>query len=185
MRYLRVLFALGLTTALQGVDLPRKSPEFNIQMPGAKPVLLSQYKGKAVVMAFILSYCSHCQKAVACLTKDEAELGPRGLQVLGVIVDDPKQVPDFIRKFKPAFPVGYTTDTKAVLDFMQHPAAAVPHMPLIAFIDKNGMIRAQYEGDDPLLKEEVMEANLRKGIDDLLKGVVQKTVRPVTPKKAE
>ena len=41
-------------------------------------------------------------------------------------------------------------------------------MPLLAFIDKQGDIRAQYEGDDPFFNEQV-ERNLRKEIEALLK----------------
>ncbi|HUA58667.1 MAG TPA: TlpA disulfide reductase family protein [Verrucomicrobiae bacterium] len=168
---LKTLFlALALPALARAVDLPRKALDFTIQMNSGKPLQLSQYKGKTIVMLFILTTCPHCQKAVSCLSKDTAEFTPRGLQVLAAAVEEgaAAHVPDFIRVFKPAFPVGYTADYDAVFRFMQHSPKAVPHMPLVAFIDRTGMIRAQYEGTDAFLQDPVIEANLRKGIADLL-----------------
>jgi peroxiredoxin len=182
MLQLRVTAALALALALapisQAVDLPRKSPEFTIQMNNGKPLQLAQYRGKAVVLAFILTTCPHCQKAVGFLSKDAAEFAPRGLQVLAAAVeaDAAQHVPNFMAAFKPPFPVGFSNDPNAVLDYMQHPRAVIPHMPMLVFIDKDGMIRAQFEGDSPMLEEKAMEETLHKQIDELLKG-------PATPKK--
>jgi peroxiredoxin len=177
----RVIAVLVLTLPFppvtRALDLPRKSPDFTIQMNKGKPLQLSQYKGKAVVLAFILTTCPHCQKAVTCLIKDAAEFAPRGLQVLAAAVetDAAKLAPGFVQKFNPTFPVGFNTDVYAVLDYLQHPRAVVPKMPMLVFIDRDGMIRAQLEGDNPLLEEQVMEVSLHKQIDDLLRGVASKS----------
>jgi peroxiredoxin len=158
-------------------------------MNNGKPLQLSQYKGKAVVLAFILTTCPHCQKAVACLIKDAAEFAPRGLQVLAAVVEDgaAKNVPGFVQKFKPPFPVGFNDNRFAVLDYLQHPPAVMAKMPMLVFIDKDGIIRAQFEGNDPILEEKVMDVNLHKQIDDLLKGVAAKSdaKKVVGPPKKE
>ena len=44
-------------------------------MKGGQPLHLSQYKGKVVVMAFILTTCSHCQRTTGYLNKLQKELG--------------------------------------------------------------------------------------------------------------
>ena len=36
-------------------EVPRKAPEFAIQMPDGKQVLVSSYKGKVLCLAFILT----------------------------------------------------------------------------------------------------------------------------------
>ena len=41
---------------------------------------------------------------------------------------------------------------------------------MLVFIDKDGIIRAQFEGDAPILEEKVIEENLHKQIEELLKG---------------
>ena len=152
---------------VRAADLPRKAPDFTINLPGGKTLPLSQYKGHPVVLAFILTTCSHCQKTVGVLAKDQAEYGPRGLQVLASAIEQNAQaaLPLFIQNFRPPFPVGYNTQ-EAAGAFMQ-PTGPVPMMPLLAFIDRQGNIRAQHEGEEPFFND--LEQNLRKEIEALLK----------------
>jgi peroxiredoxin len=163
--------ALALIPLLaQAAELPRNAPEYTIERNGAAPLTLSQYKGKPVVLAFILTYCSHCQRTVGFLSKDQNEYGPRGLQVVGCAIENGAQlaVPEFLKNFNPPFPVGYNEGTTA-LGFMQHPVVKVPIMPMLAFIDREGMIRAQFEGDDEKFFGDQHEQNLKTQIEALLK----------------
>jgi thiol-disulfide isomerase/thioredoxin len=156
--------------AVNAANLPRKSPEFAINLNNGQRILLSQYKGKVVVLAFILTTCPHCQKTIRFLIKDQNELGPRGLQVLVSAIEDGAAIalPGFVKGFNPPFPVGFNMNRPAVFDYLQHPAMLIPHMPILAFIDKLGVIRAQYEGDDKFFDEGAGEQNLRNQIEDLL-----------------
>ena len=38
-----------------GIEIPRKSPEFVIEMGGGKQLLVSQYRGKVLCLVFILT----------------------------------------------------------------------------------------------------------------------------------
>jgi len=154
----------------EAASLPRQSPELAINLGGGKQVLLSQYRGKVVAVIFILTYCPHCQKAIQCLIKDQNELGPRGFQVMASAIENMAAagLPGFMRTFNPPFPVGIS-EQKAALDYMEHPLALIPHMPLLAFVDREGLIRAQYEGDSPLLTADQMEKTIRDQIEELLK----------------
>jgi peroxiredoxin len=169
-RWIRAAALLPLfLPAVRAAGPPRKAPDYTINLTGGKTLQLSQYKGHVVVMAFILTYCSHCQKTIGLLSKDQKEFGPRGLQVLASAIESGAQlsVPVFLQNFQPPFPVGYNTGDSAVA-FMQHPAGKVPMMPLMAFIDRAGNIRAQYEGDDPFFGDQI-EQNLHQQIEALLK----------------
>jgi len=140
-------------------------------MNGAVPVALSQYSGKPVVLAFILTTCSHCQYTTGLLTKLQTEFVSKGLQVLEAAVngDAAADLPNFIKRFRPNFPVGYITDVDGVLNFLQHPAAAIPHMPMVAFIDRHGVVRQQYQGADAALSDEAtQEQSLRAEIVKLI-----------------
>src|ERR1051326_4468599 len=151
------LFCAGVFS-LQGAVIPRPAPDLAINLAPGKQIRISQYKGKTVVLAFILTYCSHCQKTVGFLAKDQQEFGPQGLQVLASAVDAPTAVPGFIQKFNPPFPVGFNTNEEA-MGFMQHVPMVMAYMPMISFIDKDGIIRAQYEGRDPFMNEDALEKN--------------------------
>ena len=159
---------LSMAVAAQAANLPRPTPDFAINLAPNKQLKLGQYKGHPVVLIFILTYCSHCQKSIAFLIKDQQEFGPRGLQVLATAIDLPTAVPGFIKQFNPPFPVGFNSNDEAV-SYLQHVPMMILHMPAIVFIDKDGVIRAQYEGDDPFMSEGVQEKNLHDKIEELMK----------------
>ena len=69
----------------------------------------------------------------------------------------------------PGFPVGYGTSAEAV-KFLQHPPMMGFYMPALVFIDKDGVIRAQYEGRDELLKEATQEKTVREKILEVMNG---------------
>jgi peroxiredoxin len=163
-----LVLACALTAA--GQQLPRKAPDFTINMNGGKKIQLSEYKGKGVVLAFILTTCSHCQATTGLLTRLQAEYGPKGLQVLESAIDQGAEafVPRFIQQFQPGFPVGFN-DITAVLSFLQHPPMKTPYMPMLAFIDRQGNIVAQYIGNDPDMSEGIQEKSLRTQIEKILK----------------
>jgi peroxiredoxin len=151
--------------------LPRKATDLQIQMNGGKPIELSQYRGKPLVLAFILTTCSHCQYTTGLLVKLQTEFVAKGLQVIECAVNDgaSADVPNFIKRFQPNFPVGYSTDTVGVLSFLQHPVSSVPHMPMLAFIDRHGIIREQFQGSDAILNDDAkQEENLRAEIEKLV-----------------
>jgi cytochrome oxidase Cu insertion factor (SCO1/SenC/PrrC family) len=164
------LLTVAAALAVPGAQLPRQAPELTINLNGGKKLLLSEYKGKAVVVAFILTTCSHCQYTTGLLSKAQEEFGPRGLQVLESAIDQGAEafVPRFIQTYKPNFPVGFNEFTTAQ-DFTQHSPMLIMHMPSLVFIDRQGRIVAQTEGDDPSMGEGLQEKNLRAKIEQLLR----------------
>ena len=170
-----------LAPTVYGGTLPRPAGDFSIDLTGGKQVKLSQFQGKTVALIFILTYCPHCQKISSFLIQDQRQYGPRGFQVLASAIEDgaAAAVPGFLQKFNPPFPVG-SNRRDAVLEFLQHPMAARLLMPQLVFIDRLGMMRAQYAGDDPFLDETKADANLGAKIDELLK-----TGAPAAAKKSK
>jgi peroxiredoxin len=151
--------------------LPRKALELQINTVNGKPLVLSQYHGKPVVLAFILTGCSHCQFTTGLLVKAQSEFAAKGLQVLECAVnpDADRSVAGFVQQFHANFPVGYNFDQDFLLEkFIEHPMNAVPHMPILMFIDRTGTIRAQYEGMDGFMADEKQEQNIRAEIQKLL-----------------
>lgn len=159
------ILCVSALAAAAAVETPRAAPELIINLAPNKQIKLSQYRDKTVVLAFILTYCSHCQAVLRGLIKDQRELGPKGLQVVACAIEDTAAtaVPGFVRQFAPGFPVGYSTSAEAV-KFLQHPPMMGFYMPALVFIDKTGTIRAQYEGRDEILKEATQEKTVRDKI---------------------
>jgi len=157
---------MGLACA---AEVPRPSPDFSFNLTGGQQLQISQYKGKVIALAFILTTCPHCQKTVGILSTMQNEYGPRGLQVLACATEDmaAMNVPDFIQRFHPPFPVGYKF-RDPVMEYLQHPTQFKMLMPQLVFIDRQEAIRAQYSGEDKFFAED-QEKHIREQIEELLK----------------
>lgn len=149
------------------VNPPRKAPEFAISMADGGTKLLSSYRGKVVCLAFMYTTCPHCQNETKLLTALNSEYGPRGFQPLGVVFDPMSNITvrDFIRNFRPNFPIGYST-REQVHNYLGYPLEAPSSVPQIVFIDRKGMIRQQSKQNYD--NETATEQNLRKMIETLL-----------------
>jgi peroxiredoxin len=150
--------------------VPRPSPDLAVSLNDGSQIHLSQYQGKVVVVAFILTTCPHCQFTVQTLAKLQQEYGPRGLQVIASAIEDMAKmdVPDFNRRFQPPYPVGFN-ERSGVLDYLQHPVMFRLLMPQVVVIDRKGIIRAQFSGDDKFFEKADQEKNFRDLLEPLLK----------------
>jgi thiol-disulfide isomerase/thioredoxin len=160
----RAVLALGAGAlgVLEAQQIPRPA-EFEITT-SAGPLKLSQYKGKTVVFALIRSSCSHCQEVTQLLRSLQQEFGGK-VQMLACdfVEDGPVVVPPFIERFKPGFPVGWTSIEKA-FKFLQLSLMTPGTVPKLVFIDKKGLVRAQYDGSDSLLDGGTRLAKIRAKI---------------------
>jgi hypothetical protein len=95
------------------------------------------------------------------------DLGPKGFAVIEAAVNDNADVPGFIRTYNPPFPVG-TAGGLGALEYMQWPPSQRPLVPLMAFIDRAGMIRAQYSGVDTNFFDDDMDKHIREQVEKLL-----------------
>jgi len=168
---MRFLSLIGvLSTALSfGADLPKPSPEFVINYPGGEQKLLSKLRGKVVLVEFLYTTCPHCQHTAGTFSALQNDFGARGFQALGIAFNEmsPMLVPDFIKDFKPTFPVGFSERDK-VLSYLGISIMDRFVVPQIVLIDRRGMIRAMSPplGDPNLQDDKIMRAK----IEELLGG---------------
>jgi hypothetical protein len=97
----------------------------------------------------------------------EKDLGPKGFAVVEAAVNENPDVPGFIQKYGANFPVG-TTSGMGALEYMQWPPTQRPLVPLMAFIDRTGVIRAQFTGVDTAFFGDDLEKNIRTEVEKLL-----------------
>lgn len=175
----KLLPLMALATSLFAVSapqaqIPRKAPEFVFKMTGGSQQLLSTYKGKTIVLAFLYTTCPHCQKTARVLSDVQKEYAAKGVQILAAVFDQgaEQRVVEFHNGLGLNFPVG-VSDTRTVLEYLQFPVDDPYFVPILVFIDKHGMIRSQYIGDEKFLAHQ--EVNIRAEIDKLLKGTTTTT----------
>ena len=152
---------------------PRKCADVPIKTTDGKTVHVSQYHGKVVMVAMFTTFCDHCLETLQSLADFQNQLGPKGLQVLAVAIDDhDTNVRPFADRYRFPFPVGYLSKDPAIelgnLKPGQHPT-----VPLIIFVDWMGNVRFQYQGNDPIFQHGVKD--LRVIANGLLKQAADKT----------
>jgi peroxiredoxin len=162
------LFAASFGAAvLPAAEIPRAAPDLPIPLPNGKQVKISDYRGKVLCLVFILTTCPHCQKTTQLLEGVYKDLAPRGFEVLEAALNDNPDVPSFVSNFKVPWPVG-TAGVLSAVDFIQLPKDKRPLVPFVVFIDRKGMIRAQYTGADEGFFDAQQDQHLRAEAEKLL-----------------
>ncbi len=82
-------------------------------------------------------------------------------------VNDNPDVPGFIQRFQPPFPIG-TAGGDAALKYLEWPQDQRPLVPLMMFIDRKGMVRAQYSGLDEKFFDDQQDQHIREVAEKLL-----------------
>ena len=104
----------------------------------------------------------------ALLKKLKAENAAQSLQVVAVVVqqDAAVKTAGFIAKNQPNFDVGYLDELPPYRKLINIEDKGA-HVPVLLFVDPNGMVRVQLFGDDPLMK--TPEPIVRSTVRELLK----------------
>lgn len=170
--------AAASTRLLSGATIPRPAPDILISMPNGKPpIRLSQYKGKVIALEFLLTYCSHCQRASRNTELIYRDYASQGFIALGAAINPGGDVNGYVHDHHLSFPVGSVGQDTCTF-FMQHLPISRLLLPQIAFIDRNFNIVEQHGGDDAAFFGEAEEKNMRAAVERLLKA-------PSTPKKSK
>ena len=168
MRRRELLSALTVAGLLKAADVPRPCPDFTVNMPGgARPVQLKEYRGRVVMVEFLLTYCSHCQRASRSTDLVYRELGPKGFQPIGIAVD-PGDTQKFVRDLNLSYPVGSAPQPLARA-FLQLSSVSSMLMPQAVFVDRSHVIREQLAGNNAFFGE-AEERNIREMVEKLLKA---------------
>jgi peroxiredoxin len=167
MRVFTIATLILAAGSLWAADIPRQSPDFPIQMAAGKQIKVSDYRGKVLCLAFILTTCPHCQKFTQILEGLYPELAPKGLAVVQAVVNDNPDVPAFVSQFKVPWPVG-TAGVLPAVDYIQWPHNKVPQVPFVVFIDRQGVIRAQFTGVDEAFFDNQEQQHIREQAEKLL-----------------
>jgi thiol-disulfide isomerase/thioredoxin len=182
-RALAVLALFAYSISAQTPAVPRKASDIGIQIGTDKYLWLSQQSGKTCVLAFILTTCPHCQFTVGLLNQIQKDYADKGVQVIASAIEPMSSlhIPAFQKQFQLQFPVGYN-DQNYVQKFLGRGDNDPMFMPQLAFVDRGGVIRAQYAGDDAALSRDIQDKSLREALDRTLKeGAPPKQSVPSRP----
>lgn len=161
-----VLLASSLVLFGQA-PVPRPAAELKIVQGSGQTAMLSSYRGRVVLLAFISTQCSHCQRASVVFEQLAREFASK-VQVAEIAFDEGADGAAFKKRFGLTFPVG-TGTSDAAHAFLGIPPGARLGTPQVVAIDRTGVIRAQSErSGTPMLQtadylRSLLNALLRSG----------------------
>jgi peroxiredoxin len=155
--------AAGVYVGLEG--MPGQRPDgaalLAVSLPDAsdKETPLAQWKGKVLVVNFWATWCAPCRDEMPEFVRAQRELGGRGLQFVGIAVDEPDKVARFAQELGLNYPAligGY-----GAMELSKSLGNRMMALPFTVVVDRSGRIAHTQLG--PL-----REAKLRAIVGDLL-----------------
>ena len=157
------------------IDLGTKAPDFSLLEPATgKTISLSDFKGQAIVIAFICNHCPYVVHLRDVFTRFAKEYQQRGLAVITINSNDvanyaddsPDKMVEHVKEFGFTFPYLYD-ETQAVAKAYQ--AACTPDFYL--FNSEHELYyRGQFDSSRPHNDKPVTGDDMKAAVDALLAG---------------
>jgi len=117
------------------------APDFTLPQPDGESLHLSAYRGKVVLLDFWATWCYPCREEIPHLVDLQQKYGDRGLQVLGISMDDsPDPVGPFYQQFHMNYPVVMGTAKTG------ESYGGILGLPITFLIGRDGRIYAKHIG---------------------------------------
>lgn len=128
-------------------------PDLEFHGLDGKAHRLSEWNGKLLLLNFWATWCTPCLKEIPLLVEIQREHGPRGLQIVGIAMDDVEPVRAFAQRLQMNYPIMVGQgEIASAMDQLGDPFGAFPFSVLIA---PDGRILDRRSGD--LSREEIQE----------------------------
>jgi peroxiredoxin len=120
----------------------KKAPDFELKDSDGRPVRLSDYAGKVVLLDFWATWCTPCKASVPWFNELQTKYSAEGFTVLGVSMDEKgwSVVKPFMDEMRMSYPVVLGTRRVAYL------YGDVESLPLAFFVDRRGRVAAIHLG---------------------------------------
>jgi peroxiredoxin len=120
----------------------KAAPDFTLTDVSGRPVKLSEYKGKVVLLNFWATWCGPCQAEIPWFIEFEKTYKDRGFEILGVSMDENgwQAVRPFVKQMAVQYPVMIGNDSVAQL------YGGIESLPMTFLIDRTGRIAGVHSG---------------------------------------
>ena len=162
----KLLLSLTLTSLLMFAASTRNATGYVIPLSKGRTYPIAAQKGKVVLFVMMETTCKSCGATIELLTRLQREYADKGVRMVAAAVDESEQNVDaFTVRYRPAFPVGFL-NAQQFYQFGDIKPVEKPFVPILIFIDRNGIVREQYPGNHDYFKK--LEPNLRRTLDGML-----------------
>lgn len=126
-------------------------PDLEFRDLDGKPHRLSEWNGKLLLLNFWATWCTPCLKEIPLLVEAQQQHGARGLQIVGIAMDEVEPVRRFVEHLHMNYPVmAGQMEIAEAMDQLGDKLGAFPFSVLIA---PDGKILERASGD--LSREEL------------------------------
>jgi thiol-disulfide isomerase/thioredoxin len=126
------------------VELPGGIADASFQMLDGSKASLNDYKGKVLVLDLWATWCGPCRVEIPHLIQIGKEFKDRGVEVVGLTVEDPENTIQIVRSFATAFnidyPIGFAPQE------LQSALLRQPTIPQTLIIGKDGKLYKHFIG---------------------------------------
>lgn len=140
---------------LEGIN---RRPDFTLKDLDGKPHTLSHWQGKVIILNFWASWCPPCRHEIPLLKQLQQQYGERGLQIIGIAIDQPDRVRNFLIRTPVNYPVvaGEDDAMRVAIEYGNFDGV----LPYNVIIDRDGMIHTIQLGELDRSETEAIIASL-------------------------
>lgn len=135
----------GLYFADRKSALPQAAPDaaarlLALQLPDLdnRPQSLAQWKGQVLVVNFWATWCPPCRKEIPEFVALSEKFQDKGVQFVGISIDDADKVRAFRREEKVSYPL--LIGTLETMDFADHFGNRAKGLPFTVILDREGRL---------------------------------------------
>ncbi len=150
-------------TSAHTVDVSARppAPRFTLNDLEGQPHSLDDWHGKVVLINFWATWCPPCVHEIPELVQLQQELGPQGLQVVGISDESAEAIRGFMEKVSFNYPVLRNPLEQGDLSINYGNSQGI--LPYSVLIDRQGRIRQVYRG---ALQFDTLRSDLQPLLDE-------------------
>jgi thiol-disulfide isomerase/thioredoxin len=130
-----------------------KVPEFIMPDLADQQRNISEWHGKVIVLNFWATWCPPCLKEIPEFVELQNELGDKGLQFIGIAIEEKDPVVEFLKSTKINYPILIGSDAGISLSVKL--GNVIQAVPYSVVIDRNGNIAHSHPGE--FSKQQILE----------------------------
>jgi peroxiredoxin len=132
-------------TLSEGVTNAWDIPAFRLQGLDGETHRLDEWKGKVIMLNFWATWCAPCRYEIGDFVKYQEQYGPRGLQIVGIGLDEERKLKNVARTLGIDYPVLVADSAKnpGLLPQWGNPTQMVPYTVVI---DRDGRLKYIHRG---------------------------------------
>lgn len=136
------------------VAMRRTAPAMVLERMDGGSWRLRDYRGRVVLINLWATWCGPCREETPGLVRLYQQMGPKGLEVVGLSLDvgSREKVQSFVRRFQVPYPIVFPEPMSQLADTLEG-------VPTTILIDRNGRIAKTYVG---AMRQAVFAADVRE-----------------------